>query len=61
MGRYETISLGYACDALEDQVRLFHNYCIDVGIKELPPREWCKKFLSWLDEYKFERYIETQE
>ena len=57
----ETISLGYACDALEEQARLFHNDCNRKGIKEMTIRQWCESFISWLDPYKFEQeYIETQ-
>lgn len=58
----ERVALDYAHDALEDEVRLFYNDCLDRGIKELPIREWLREFRSWLDEYEFERrYIDTQE
>ena len=58
----QLISLDDAYDALEDQVRLFHNDCIDKGIRELPIRDWLREFKYYLDEHKFEReYIKTQE
>lgn len=54
------MSLAHAHDALGDQVTRFYNDMLGDKTKELPAREWARRFMRWFSEYEFERnYIET--